>query len=145
MSKSSTLADRPPISRIPHNEASRTRPQSKSAANVAGKNWEEKFIAMKLRISAEEHATIQAGASEAGVTIADYMRQCTLDVQVLRTLLNQTISDHNLASMASSSQNRVDPSRASELALRNPDSIPVDPEESFITRLKSLFFGVRRG
>ena len=50
-------------------------------------------VSLKLKISAGEHATIKAGASEAGLPLAAYMRQCTLDVEVLRKLLKQTISD----------------------------------------------------
>jgi hypothetical protein len=52
-----------------------------------------KTIAMKLRMSPGEHAQIKAGADEAGVTLAAYMRQCTLDVRVLRELLTRTIHD----------------------------------------------------
>jgi hypothetical protein len=50
-------------------------------------------VALKLRISPGEHAAIKAGASEAGLPLAAYMRQCTLDVEVLRKLLKQTIAD----------------------------------------------------
>jgi len=52
-----------------------------------------KTIAMKLRMSPGEHAQIKAGADEAGITLAAYMRQCTLDVRVLRELLTRTIHD----------------------------------------------------
>ena len=50
-------------------------------------------VALKLRITPGEHAAIKAGASEAGLPLAAYMRQCTLDVEVLRKLLKQTIAD----------------------------------------------------
>ena len=50
-------------------------------------------VSLKMRVSAGEHATIKAGASEAGLPLAAYMRQCTLDVEVLRKLLKQTIAD----------------------------------------------------
>jgi len=64
-----------------------------ASANPGRVNAQGKTIAMKLRMSPGEHAQIKAGADEAGVTLAAYMRQCTLDVRVLRELLMRTIQD----------------------------------------------------
>jgi hypothetical protein len=108
------------------------------------RTMEEKSVALHLRASAHEHAIIQAGASEAGVTIAEYMRQCTLDVQVLRTLLNQTIASRNLNSIAATQQKRPRPADETTLALPAPAPSPLEPEETFVTRLKTLFFGTRK-
>ena len=72
-----------------------SNPSPRRAAGKASMvPWvQARSISLKLNVSAGEHATIKAGAGEAGLPLAVYMRQCTLDVEVLRKLLKQTIAD----------------------------------------------------
>ena len=92
------LEDRLANDRKPGSPTVAVRSSARATPVVTAKTsmvpWvESQSVSLKLRISAGEHATIKAGASEAGLPLAAYMRQCTLDVEVLRKLLKQTIAD----------------------------------------------------
>lgn len=92
------LEDRLANDRKPGSPTVAVRGSARATPVVSAKTsmvpWvESQSVSLKLRISAGEHATIKAGASEAGLPLAAYMRQCTLDVEVLRKLLKQTIAD----------------------------------------------------
>ena len=88
-------------------------------------------VSLKVRISAGEHVTIKAGASEAGLPLAAYMRQCTLDVEVLRKLLKQTIADIRT----------FEPSDAQTLlAAPAPNKVPPTPSRpGLLKRLKNAW------
>ncbi len=92
------LEDRLANDRKPGSPTVAVRSSARATPVVSAKTsmvpWvESQSVSLKLRISAGEHATIKAGASEAGLPLAAYMRQCTLDVEVLRKLMKQTIAD----------------------------------------------------
>ena len=125
--------------------ADRKQGTARIADRAAGKNapgsttrsamvpWvQSQAISLKLRISAGEHAAIKAGASEAGLPLAAYMRQCTLDVEVLRKLLKQTIADIRT----------FEPSAAQPLlAAPAPTNVPAAPSRpGLLKRLKNAWF-----
>ena len=88
-------------------------------------------VSLKLKVSAGEHETIKAGASEAGLPLAAYMRQCTLDVEVLRKLLKQTIADIRAFETTASQQLLAAPVR---------DMTPVKPARpGLFKRLKDAW------
>lgn len=74
---------------------------------------------------------MKADAAEAGVTLAAYMRQCTLDVHVLRALLNQNAGEP-----------KTNPRLAALQRATPSPGFSVDGD-TFITRFKALLFGRR--
>jgi hypothetical protein len=49
----------------------------------------ERQVAMSLRVAASEQALIKLRAAEAGVSASAYLRQCALDVEILRAQVQQ--------------------------------------------------------
>lgn len=129
-----------------------TRPEEKQHAN-AGRSRETadaqdqlikgpgrqparaKQLTGKSRRSSSEKSPTRTPQDEAGASLSAYMRQCTIDVQVLRGLLAQTITDlHGVPTMR----------------IQRPTPPPIRPvvpagiaplREGFVTRLKGLLFG----
>lgn len=118
---------------------SKTRAPAKPFTRVTGGTtkssmvpWvESQAVSLKLRISAGEHAAIRAGANEAGLPLAAYMRQCTLDVEVLRKLLKQTIADIRTFEPSSGQQLLASPAQ---------DAVPAKPTRpGLLKRLKNAW------
>jgi hypothetical protein len=58
------------------------------------RSWvgEERQVSMSLRVAASEQALIKVRAAEAGVSASAYLRQCALEVEILRAQVQQFLA-----------------------------------------------------
>ena len=61
---------------------------------------EERQVVMSVRVAASEHALIKLRAARAGVSVSAYLRQCALDVEILRGQVQQLMTASALSRMA---------------------------------------------
>ncbi len=61
---------------------------------------EDRQVVMSVRVAASEHALIKLRAARAGVSISAYLRQCALDVEILRGQVQQLMTASALSRMA---------------------------------------------
>jgi hypothetical protein len=52
----------------------------------------QRAASLSIRVSAKEQALIKARAAEAGLTVSAYLRQCALEVELLRAQLQQALA-----------------------------------------------------
>ena len=62
---------------------------------------EARSISLNIRVTPAEQALLKAGAEEAGVSVAAYVRQCTFEIEALRLRLNQAVADLRSVPMSS--------------------------------------------
>jgi hypothetical protein len=82
---------------------------------------------MSVRVAASEHVLIKSRAARAGLSVSAYLRQCALDVEILRGQVQQFMTASALSRMA-------------EMAKPIPISDPVK-SVSWFTRLRRRWGG----
>ncbi len=65
-----------------------------SLGDSLARTWvsEERQVSMSLRVAASEQALIKVRAAEAGVSASAYLRQCALEVEILRAQVQQFLA-----------------------------------------------------
>jgi hypothetical protein len=65
-----------------------------SPGDSLARSWagEERQVSMSLRVAASEQALIKVRAAEAGVSASAYLRQCALEVEILRAQVQQFLA-----------------------------------------------------
>jgi hypothetical protein len=65
-----------------------------SLGDSLARSWvgEERQVSMSLRVAASEQALIKVRAAEAGVSASAYLRQCALEVEILRGQVQQFLA-----------------------------------------------------
>jgi hypothetical protein len=61
---------------------------------------EERQVAMSVRMAASEQALVRLRAAAAGLSVSAYLRQCALDVEILRGQMQQFMTASALSRMA---------------------------------------------
>jgi hypothetical protein len=100
-----------------------------SLGDSLARNWvgEERQVSMSLRVAASGQALIKVRAAEAGVSASAYLRQCALEVEILRAQVQQFLA-------VSSRRRRAEPGDESRAA--SPDG-----REGWLSRLKRRIWG----
>lgn len=62
---------------------------SSVGANLPGHSEADRQVSMSLRVAPSERALIMIRAAEAGISVSAYLRQCALDVEILRGQVRQ--------------------------------------------------------
>jgi hypothetical protein len=100
-----------------------------SLGDSLARSWvgEERQVSMSLRVAASEQALIKVRAAEAGVSASAYLRQCALEVEILRAQVQQFLG-------VSSRR------RGAEIGDEPRAALP-GGREGWLSRLKRRFWG----
>jgi hypothetical protein len=87
----------------------------------------DRQVSLSLRVGASEQALIRIRAAEAGISVSAYLRQCALDVEILRAQVQQF--------MVASARGRLELSEASRA--------PAVQSEGWFSRWQRRIWGAR--